>query len=92
MIPSPENYDSIIRDAIILKLKDNFYSANDYNWHPKGNMDNQINWISAKKMKWREANHWMGKQNRYTHEELLLSQNTKNRESRFNGFFFLIFL
>lgn len=65
VIPSPENYDSIIRDAIILKLEDNFYWADDYNWHPKGNMSNQINWISSKKVKWREVNHWMGKENRY---------------------------
>lgn len=65
IIPSPENYDSIIQDAIILKLEDYFYWADDYNWHPKKNKNNRINWIAAKKMKWREANDWMGKQNRY---------------------------
>ncbi|TKI63283.1 hypothetical protein FC756_18465 [Lysinibacillus mangiferihumi] len=65
IIPSPENYDSIIIDAVILKIEDNFYWADNYDWHPKENADNYSNWISAKQMKWREVNDWMGKQNRY---------------------------
>ena len=65
IIPSPENYDSIIRDAIIIKLEDTFYWADDYNWHPIENPDACSNWISAKKMKWREVNDWMDKKNRY---------------------------
>lgn len=65
IIPSPENYDSIIGDVIILKVGDNFYWGDDCNWHPKENSDACSNWISAKKMKWREVNDWMGKQNRY---------------------------
>lgn len=66
IIPSRENYDSIIRDAIILKIEDNIYWANDYHWRPENKLGN---WISAKKMKWREANEWMGEQNRYALEE-----------------------
>lgn len=69
IIPSPENYDSIIRDAIILKIEDNFYWADNYDWYPKKNADNCNNWISAKQMKWREVSNWMGKQNRYELEE-----------------------
>ena len=69
IIPSPENYDSIIRDAIILKVEDNFYWADDYNWHPKENSNACSNWISAKRMKWREVNDWMGKKNRYAISE-----------------------
>lgn len=65
IIPSPENYDSIIIDAVILKIEDNFYWADNDAWHPKENADNYSNWISAKQMKWREVNDWMGKQNRY---------------------------
>lgn len=65
IIPSPENYDSIIQDAIIRKLEDTFYWADGYDWHPIENPDACSNWISAKKIKWREVNDWMGKQNRY---------------------------
>ena len=35
IIPTPENYDSIIRDAIILKSNGNFYWADDYNFQPE---------------------------------------------------------
>ncbi|MEO4055336.1 hypothetical protein [Solibacillus sp. CAU 1738] len=69
IIPSPENYDSIIQDANILKYEDNYYWANEFDWHPEKNIESGVSWISAKKVKWREANEWMGKQNRYGNEE-----------------------
>ncbi|MFF2589135.1 hypothetical protein ACFVSS_14775 [Peribacillus butanolivorans] len=69
IIPTPENYDSIIRDAIILKSDDNFYWADDYNFQPEKGIENGVSWIAAKKLKGREANDWMGKQNRYGENE-----------------------
>ena len=69
IIPTPENYDSIIRDATILKCNHNFYWADDSNFHPGKGIENGVSWIAAKKLKWREANNWMGKQNRYGDNE-----------------------
>jgi len=69
IIPTPENYDSIIQDAIILKSDDNFYWANDYNFQPINDIENRVSWIAAKKLKWREVNDWMGKKNRYGDHE-----------------------
>lgn len=66
MSPSPENADSIIYHAIILKYEDQFYWADDYQWHPQENRDACSSWISAKTVKWREVNTWMGEKLRYT--------------------------
>lgn len=66
IIPSVENADSIIYDANILKCENQFYWADNYNWHPKDNPDACSSWISAKTLKWREVNTWMGKEHRYS--------------------------
>ena len=63
--PSPDNCDSIIYDAIVLKVEDTFYWADSYDWHPVKNRDACSSWISAKIMKWRTVNEWMGKELRY---------------------------
>ena len=65
IIPTPENQDSIILDAIILKRNGYFYWADDSYFYPGKGMENSVSWIAAEKLKWREANDWMGKQNRY---------------------------
>lgn len=67
--PSLENYVSLILDAIVLKNEDDFYWADNFEWHSKDNPGACSNWISAKKMKWREVSEWMGSKNRYAVDE-----------------------
>ena len=66
--PSPENYDSIIYDANILLKDGTFYWADSVEWTPNHN-DEEVTWISAKKVKWREVSHWMGEERRYKTDE-----------------------
>lgn len=63
--PSPENYDSIIYEAIIFKNKNNYYWSNNVNFHPEKGIEEGWSWIGAKKLKYREVSHWLGKENRY---------------------------
>lgn len=66
MVPSPEGYDSIIMDAIILLYQGLIYWADAYDWHPENkNFQANSSWISAKNLKWRDVSSWMGKENRY---------------------------
>lgn len=66
IIPSPENYDSIIYDAIILKHDGHFYWANNYEWNPEKDLHSGTSWISARNLKWRDASNWLGQQIRYS--------------------------
>lgn len=63
--PSPENYDSIIRDAVVLLYKETYYWADAFEWHPEKQLTYDVNWIAAKKLKWREVSDWMGPEIRY---------------------------
>lgn len=65
IVPSPINYDSIIYDAKLILHKGLFYWADDYDWEPEDYSLDTNSWISAKRLKWRDASSWMGKQNRY---------------------------
>ncbi|WP_241481606.1 hypothetical protein [Mesobacillus campisalis] len=62
--PSPENYDSIIYDANLLLKDETFYWTDSVDWTPNDHNE-EITWISAKKVKWREVNHWIGEERRY---------------------------
>nr|WP_106779122.1 hypothetical protein [Lysinibacillus timonensis] len=65
IVPSPDNYDSIIYDAKLILHKGLLYWANDYNWEPENSMLTETSWLSAKSIKWRDVSSWMGKENRY---------------------------
>ncbi|MFF2755815.1 hypothetical protein ACFVR1_19160 [Psychrobacillus sp. NPDC058041] len=65
ILPSPENYDSIIYDATLIFHKGLFYWADQSDWKPENYTLETNSWISAKSLKWRDASSWMGKQNRY---------------------------
>ena len=56
VVPSPENYDSIIFDAS-LTLKDGVFRWTDG--------EDQGTWIAARELWWREASEWMGSELRY---------------------------
>ncbi|MCU6713052.1 hypothetical protein M6D81_30570 [Paenibacillus sp. J5C_2022] len=64
--PSPENHDSIIYEATFIYQDGNYYWADDRNWEPEGqNKFASVNWISSKKVSWRDASDWIGKTIRY---------------------------
>ena len=66
IVPSPENFDSIIFGASFIHKNDMFYWADDSNWDPEGQYKfAAVNWISSKKVKWRDASDWIGKEMRY---------------------------
>ncbi|MEK4425023.1 hypothetical protein [Solibacillus sp. FSL K6-1523] len=65
IIPTPENNDSIIQDAILIKDNDNYYWSDDYNFQPGKRTEHGVSWIAAKKLSWREVNNWMGNQIQY---------------------------
>lgn len=64
ILPTPENFTSILFEAIILKQHDTYYWSDDIDFDPN-QIEYHPSWISAKKLRWRERNDWMGKQNRY---------------------------
>lgn len=65
IIPSPVDCDSIIYDAKIGIHNGLLYWVDDYDWAPYNDDNGKNNWISAKRLKWRDVSSWMGKQNRY---------------------------
>jgi hypothetical protein len=71
IVPSPENYDSIIYEATFLFRDGLFYWADDRNWDPDGKCRHaSVNWISSRKVKWRDASDWIGKTLRYGPREI----------------------
>ncbi|CAM4492505.1 hypothetical protein [Paenibacillus tarimensis] len=64
--PSPENYDSIIYESTFIHKNGLFYWADDRNWSPGGNdLYGTVNWISSRKVSWRDASDWIGHTLRY---------------------------
>ncbi|MUK87918.1 hypothetical protein GMD78_05835 [Ornithinibacillus sp. L9] len=62
--PSSENHDSIILDAVIF-LQDGSYYWTDYpDWKP-GEVNQEVTYISAKHLKWRDVSPWMGAKKRF---------------------------
>ena len=64
VVPSPENYGSEIFEATLLVDDGLIYFADVADWSPKSD-DQDATWISAKKLKWRDASDWMGEELRY---------------------------
>jgi hypothetical protein len=64
LVPAPENYDSIVRDAKLLLKGGEIYWSTDGDWSPERPDRDDFTWISAKKIRWREVN-WLGKGYRY---------------------------
>jgi hypothetical protein len=63
--PSPDNYDALIFEATMLKEGDIFYWADASDWSPSTTQRDQVTWIAAKKLSWRDASDWMGAELRY---------------------------
>ena len=64
ILPTPENFASILFEAVIVKKKDIYYWSDDIDFDPN-QIEYNTSWISAKTLRWRERNDWIGKQNRY---------------------------
>lgn len=68
ILPTPEIFPSILCEAVILKQDDTYYWSDDIDFDPN-NIEQNVSWISAKKLRWRESNDWMRKQHRYESKE-----------------------
>ncbi len=73
VVPSPDNYDSIIFDATLLFTEDVFYWADAGRWLPDQEDSMNTTWIAANKLKWRDASEWMGEELRYGPQETTTS-------------------
>jgi hypothetical protein len=69
LLPSPDNYDSIILDGTLLYKDDTFYWADSGDWSPTATDRDKSTWIAAKKMSWRDASDWMVPELRYVAKE-----------------------
>lgn len=65
LVPSPENYCSIIFDACLSRWDDTFYWAGRKGWTPDSADRDSVTWIGAKVVHWRDASDWMGEEPRY---------------------------
>jgi hypothetical protein len=65
VLPSAENYASIIFNAAILREDEIFYWADRNDWMPKNSNRYDATWIAAKKLSWRDASNWMGAELRF---------------------------
>ncbi len=73
VVPSPDNYDSIIFDATLLLREGIFYWADVGRWLPDQENSMNATWIAANKLKWRDASDWMGEKLRYGPQEGMMS-------------------
>jgi len=64
LVPSPENYDSIIFDATLLVHDGSVFWSPDGNWRPEDPDRDTPTWISARRCRWRAVD-WMGESLRY---------------------------
>lgn len=65
LVPTPENYDSIIFEATLLVQKGQIYWSPESNWSPENSERDSDTWVSAKKLRWRDASDWMGEELHY---------------------------
>ncbi|MFX4260747.1 hypothetical protein ACOBQJ_00975 [Pelotomaculum propionicicum] len=65
IIPTSENYDSIIHEATFLFEDGTFYWADVFGWKPEDKLTKEASWLSSKKVKWRDVSGWMGNKLRY---------------------------
>ncbi len=64
LVPSPENYDSIIYSATLLVQGGVILWSPDGDWRPDQPEKDDYTWISARRLRWREVP-WLGEDLRY---------------------------
>jgi hypothetical protein len=75
LVPTPENYPTIIYCATLLVRDDTIFWSPGGGWRPDQAGRDESTWISAKKLRWREVD-WLGNKLRY---------GPKEEESRISG-------
>lgn len=65
LAPAPENYSNEIGDAALFILDNVIYWADDWQWRPGCDWQDESTWIAAQRLRWRDASTWMGEQLRY---------------------------
>lgn len=68
LVPSPENYDSIIYEAVLLVKEDGIYWSPEDDWSLESSDRDECTWLKARQLKWREVN-WLGEQLHYGPKE-----------------------
>ena len=64
LVPAPENYMAIIFDAVLLAQDGTIYWSPDSRWSPDSPYRDEVTWISARQLRWREVD-WLGEELRY---------------------------
>jgi hypothetical protein len=64
LVPSPENYDSVIFAATLLVQDGTIFWSPEGDWRPEKLNKDQSTWVSARNLRWREVD-WLGKELRY---------------------------
>lgn len=68
LVPTPENYDTIIFGATLLVRDDAIFWSPDSRWTPDCSERDSYTWMSAKKLSWREVD-WLGEELHYGPKE-----------------------
>lgn len=59
LVPTPENYDTIIFEAVLIVREDGIYWSPESGWSIDSSQRDNDTWVSAKKLRWREVD-WLG--------------------------------
>lgn len=62
---NPKMSEDIIYDAKLLYKQGQYYWINTCDWEPGENHRDDVSWISAGGVKWRDVSQWMGNKQRY---------------------------
>lgn len=65
IVPSPENYDSIIYESNLGKINDEYFWVIDTLQTPSDLTSTEDSWITAKKLSWRATDEFMDDDLRY---------------------------
>ena len=65
LVPAPEHYENIIREAALFVRGGIVYWADSGHWQPDHPARDDQTWIAARAAKWRDASEWLGESLRY---------------------------
>jgi hypothetical protein len=68
LVPTPDNYDTIIFEAAFLVRDGTIFWCTDSRWTPDCRERDECTWISAKQLRWREVD-WLGEELYYGPKE-----------------------
>ncbi len=68
LVPTPNNYDTIIFEAALLVREDTIFWSPDSRWTPDLPTRDDCTWVSAKQLRWREVD-WLGEKLHYGPKE-----------------------